>query len=716
MKLIMDTLGNYEHASHQLINREKSHFMIIDTTSINIISDIKEVTCFSQNTSPITYLGCPLYIGTQRIIYYSHLVEKVSKKISGWQTRILNFGGRIILIKHALQSIPIHTMTAISPQNTTIKYIESIIAHFFWGRDQDKRKYHWASIETISLLYAEGGVGLRKLIDICTSLQFKQWWVFRSKTSLWSQLIKSKYCQRANPVAKKVDTGDSLDDWLWGVGGALAKHTSDISSLNNIIVAHFWVNSKWNERKLRQQQGWDEVDHIFMHGHFAAYIWKYFSNILGIAVPQTSLCTYLLNWFGNQGKNEAHKIIIQTIPIVICWNLWKNRCSSKYEEKISRISRVKYLIIQDMFQLLRSVFPYIQWPEVVDMLEQGKHEIRVISVIWKTPPNSRYKLNTDDSALPNPGKIGGGVILRDSKGDIIYVFAIPLGEGTNNQEEVQAASYGLNWEANQQICCLNKVASKRQSEGGDVRDDDSMEEEVHLTNISLNPLQNHNKQGIQASLVDSTTKQQTQLNELNCSRQEEQLGTNSQDYAGPNGQTHDQQSVGEQKMEHNTKQGDTRIRLDHRHQQDSARGNRKSTPLQRIKSRLLRTINQEHGRGDIAPQQQSDRNQGSGENASQAQITDHGGNVESNKYHKDFPKISSNFDRHNTSIQKIQQTPQPNQPTPTNNLNENQKTKQDINVEPAPYTVVETLAARLRQIHATQVTSIELVPPRHTTK
>ncbi|KAK4707107.1 hypothetical protein R3W88_033321 [Solanum pinnatisectum] len=142
MKIIMNTLKEYEHTSDQLINKEKSHFMIPSNTSQNIIDSIQEVTGFSKKDSPITYLGCPLYIGRQRIIYYSHLVEKVSKKICGWQGKILSFEGKITLIKHVLQSMPIHTMFAISPPNTTIKYIESIIADFFWGRDQGKRKYH----------------------------------------------------------------------------------------------------------------------------------------------------------------------------------------------------------------------------------------------------------------------------------------------------------------------------------------------------------------------------------------------------------------------------------------------------------------------------------------------------------------------------------------------------------------------------------------------
>ncbi|KAH0660311.1 hypothetical protein KY289_029059 [Solanum tuberosum] len=62
--------------------------------------------------------------------------------------------------------------------------------------------------------------------------------------------------------------------------------------------------------------------------------------------------------------------------------------------------------------------------------------------MWKTPPCTRYKLNTDGSALHNPGKIGGGGILRDDQGSIVYAFAVPFGEGTNNQAEVQAVCFG----------------------------------------------------------------------------------------------------------------------------------------------------------------------------------------------------------------------------------------------------------------------------------
>jgi len=102
-----------------------------------------------------------------------------------------------------------------------------------------------------------------------------------------------------------------------------------------------------------------------------------------------------------------------------------------------------------MILMLNSVFPYlhlpVSWIELVACIEKCKQEIRVTLVMWKAPPRTTYKLNTDGSALHNFGKIGGGGILRDDQGSIVYAFPVLLGEGTNNQAEVQAACFGLNW-------------------------------------------------------------------------------------------------------------------------------------------------------------------------------------------------------------------------------------------------------------------------------
>ncbi|WMV24651.1 hypothetical protein MTR67_018036 [Solanum verrucosum] len=139
LQMIMKTLSTYESVSDQLINKEKSHFMVPENTPQENIAMIREVTGFNQKVSPITYLGCPLYIGGQRIIYYSDLVAKITRKISGWQSRMLSFRGKATMVKHVLQSIPIYTMSAISPPKTTIRYMKEAIADFFWGWDKEKR-------------------------------------------------------------------------------------------------------------------------------------------------------------------------------------------------------------------------------------------------------------------------------------------------------------------------------------------------------------------------------------------------------------------------------------------------------------------------------------------------------------------------------------------------------------------------------------------------
>lgn len=69
----------------------------------------------------MTYLGCPTYIGRQRAIYYSDLVSKVLNSITGWQTKMLSYGGRVVLVKHVLQSLPIHLLSFVCPLKTTLK-------------------------------------------------------------------------------------------------------------------------------------------------------------------------------------------------------------------------------------------------------------------------------------------------------------------------------------------------------------------------------------------------------------------------------------------------------------------------------------------------------------------------------------------------------------------------------------------------------------------
>ncbi|WMV30206.1 hypothetical protein MTR67_023591 [Solanum verrucosum] len=156
-----------------------------------------------------------------------------------------------------------------------------------------------------------------------------------------------------------------------------------------------------------------------------------------------------MRWWSIPHHNEAHRSILQATPIFICWNLWKNRCAKKYGGKQSIIARVKHFVILDTFKLLHTAFPYISWPlnwsSLCKLLENCIHDSKVTAVQWIKPPEKWVKLNTDGSALNNPGSIGAGGVLRNHRGELLFAFSVPLGEGTNNQAEVEAALFGLNW-------------------------------------------------------------------------------------------------------------------------------------------------------------------------------------------------------------------------------------------------------------------------------
>lgn len=67
-------------------------------------------------------------------------------------------------------------------------------------------------------------------------------------------------------------------------------------------------------------------------GHFATYIWQFFSGFLGSVHNHVLLDNFLSYWWQRKANNEVHKIFIQSLPIFICWNLWKNKCGAKDEE------------------------------------------------------------------------------------------------------------------------------------------------------------------------------------------------------------------------------------------------------------------------------------------------------------------------------------------------------------------------------------------------
>ncbi|CAH9117544.1 unnamed protein product [Cuscuta europaea] len=185
-------LQDYQKSSGQTINLDKSLFLC-GKTSLRRINQIKELLGMKVACLPIRYLGVNLHKGVNRFEYCGQIINQFGKKLNTWNQKNLSQGGRLILIKHVLNSIPLHGLAVDSIPKRVIKILNSKMASFFWGYSSDKKKFH--RIKWVNLCYPteEGGLGIRSLTDIEKAFTLKLWWKWKTGKSIWTDFIKSRY-------------------------------------------------------------------------------------------------------------------------------------------------------------------------------------------------------------------------------------------------------------------------------------------------------------------------------------------------------------------------------------------------------------------------------------------------------------------------------------------------------------------------------------------
>ena len=57
------------------------------------------------------YLGLPIMVGRSKKIIFSHVKERVWKKLKGWKSCLLSRAGKEVLLKLVIQAIPSYAMS-----------------------------------------------------------------------------------------------------------------------------------------------------------------------------------------------------------------------------------------------------------------------------------------------------------------------------------------------------------------------------------------------------------------------------------------------------------------------------------------------------------------------------------------------------------------------------------------------------------------------------
>ncbi|KAK0601643.1 hypothetical protein LWI29_026061 [Acer saccharum] len=97
----------------------------------------------------ILYLGMPLGARSSTKVFWKSVVERIEKCLAPWKRKFLSKGGRLVLIKSVLSTIPIYYMSMFKVPSNAALVIEKCQRSFFWGDGVEKIKLHaidWGTI------------------------------------------------------------------------------------------------------------------------------------------------------------------------------------------------------------------------------------------------------------------------------------------------------------------------------------------------------------------------------------------------------------------------------------------------------------------------------------------------------------------------------------------------------------------------------------------
>lgn len=115
------------------------------------------------------------YLGHLKISHFDDTARKVRDKISGWDNRLLSFGGKLVLIRHVLSSMPLHLFHVLRPLVMVVQCLERLFTQFLWGDSEGRRRIYWCRWPKVCYPVDEGGLGIRSFDDMEEAFEIKLW-------------------------------------------------------------------------------------------------------------------------------------------------------------------------------------------------------------------------------------------------------------------------------------------------------------------------------------------------------------------------------------------------------------------------------------------------------------------------------------------------------------------------------------------------------------
>ncbi|XP_019257601.1 PREDICTED: uncharacterized protein LOC109235804 [Nicotiana attenuata] len=192
----------------------------------------------------------------------------------------------------------------------------------------------------------------------------------------------------------------------------------------------------------------ENTQHLFFTSYAAKKVWRYFLGHAGISTEGLTLHQAIVKCWTADAIPRL-KPIMQALPSIIVWELWKRRNSYRYGEAVT-INRVVYQIsttLQSLIRIRKLAIQHVsnRWPDMIKLMEQYTPNLKFTKVMWEFPELGWIKVNTDGAARGNPGRSSIGFVVRDEQGDVLYAYGKEISEGTNTTAEAKAIYEALKY-------------------------------------------------------------------------------------------------------------------------------------------------------------------------------------------------------------------------------------------------------------------------------
>lgn len=161
--MVNTILGAFCYYYGCIVNKSKSQVFFSSNMLSSAVEEVCQIVGFNLVVDLGVYLGIPILYDNVTVDTFDFVVNKIQKKLFGWQVRKLLMAGRITLVRSVLLAKPNYFMYTARIPISVCNEIERIARNFIWGTIVEARKTTLVSWKDCCRLLEVGGLGLRCL-------------------------------------------------------------------------------------------------------------------------------------------------------------------------------------------------------------------------------------------------------------------------------------------------------------------------------------------------------------------------------------------------------------------------------------------------------------------------------------------------------------------------------------------------------------------------